>query len=422
MIEVRFILFMLLSIPLLAEFNVEGHIDITSQFYPLKPREKEGENFTAAAVLKSKYEADDFMFNIALKAQQDYYDLAEESKHTDRSFVRIDELYMQYEFEDDAVSFGKSIKFWGALEVDNISDTFNLVDFRSDPFSNDKMGSWNFTYTHYSDDGEFNAIVKFYEQDREMSAYPYVYYYFPKDIAISATASLPLEYDKRVITKNSQYTPTLYLKYSASKEGEYPLDYAFILQRGYDSQRYFTTKLSADGEKFITQERAYEVNKLTTYATVVANSTLYKIEALYCDVIDDESVGDYMHIGVGVEHTLTQVYKEADLGLLAEYYRYVTFQKDKFDDLDLYEIFENDLFLGLRYSFNNGDDASIVGGAIVDLEYDESLYYVKYESRIAELFKIKTDFRYIEPSKKHLTSFHYMGRHERFMVELSYYF
>ncbi|WP_457745559.1 hypothetical protein [Sulfurimonas sp.] len=429
--QIIFLLFFfLVSESLIAEenkslfnnFSLQGHVDITSQFYMLKPNAKEGENFTAAAILESKYEKDELEINLKLKAQQDYYDLQTESKHTDRSFVRLDELYMQYEFENDQISLGKSIKFWGALEVRNITDSFNLVDLRSDPFANDKVGSWNFTYTHYTDDGEFDAIVKFYEQDREMPAYPYVYYYFPKDIAISATASLPLKYEKKLLTKSTQYDPSLYLKYSASTETEYPLDYAVIFEKGYDSQRYYTTRLSADGTTFISNENAYLVNKLSTYSTLVVGSTLFKMEALYANVIDDSQIADYLDVGLGIEHTLTQIYKEADLGLISEYYSYTTFDKNKRDDLELYEIFENDLFLGARYSFNNGNDASLVGGVILDLQYDEQVYYLEYESRIADILKLKSDFRYIEPSKNYPTAFNLMGRHARFSLSMAYYF
>ena len=429
--QIIFILFSLvISMKLAADsdktifdnFSFQGHIDITYQAYLLKPKAKEGENFTAAAVLESKYVKDELEVNMKLKAQQDYYDLVESSKHTDRSYIRLDELYTEYDFENDQISLGKSIKFWGALEVRNITDAFNLVDLRSDPFENDKVGSWNFTYTHYTDNGEFSAIVKFYEQSREMSAYPYVYYYFPKEVAVSPTLSLPFVYDKKLITKSTEYDPSIYLKYSASTETEYPLDYALILEKGYDSQRYYTTALSADATELISHENAYMVNKLSTYATLVAGSTLFKLEALYANVIDDDIVGDYSHIGLGIEHTLTQIYKEADLGIICEYYNYTTYDKNKMDDLALFEVFQNDLFLGARYSFNNGNDASLIGGAIVDLEYDEQVYYLEYESRVAEIFKVKTDFRYIEPSKNDPTAFNLMGRHARVSLNLSYYF
>ena len=39
------------------------------------------------------------------------------------------------------------------------------------------------------------------------------------------------------------------------------------------------------------------------------------------------------HIGAGVEHTLSQVVGDADVGLIGEYYRYETVESGKLTDL-----------------------------------------------------------------------------------------
>jgi len=178
-----------------------------------------------------------------------------------------------------------------------------------------------------------------------MPAYPYVYYYFPSHVPVAPNVSLPLVYDDKLLTKASRYRPSIYLKYADTTDTEYALDYAFIFENGYDSQRYYTKALQANNI-VTTQENAYLVNKFMTYDTLVVGATLYKLEASYADIIDDKLISDYIHLGLGAEHTLSQVYKEADLGLLVEYYRYITLQSGKKDDLDLFELFQNDLFLG----------------------------------------------------------------------------
>ena len=109
-------------------------------------------------------------------------------------------------------------------------------------------------------------------------------------------------------------------------------------------------------------------------------------------------------------------------GLIIEYYKYDTLDDDKFSDLELFEILQNDLFLGMRYSFNQGNDASVVGGVILDLDYDEQSYYLEYEARVAETFKLKLDYRYTEPSEDTATAFKLMGRHQRLSLGLGYYF
>ena len=83
---------------------------------------------------------------------------------------------------------------------------------------------------------------------------------------------------------------------------------------------------------------------------------------------------------------------------------------------------QNDLFLGLRYSFNDSDDASIVGGVVADFEYDEEVYYFKYDSRLGDSFRVGFDYYYIEPSKDEKTAYALLGRHQRVALNLAYYF
>jgi len=392
------------------EVLVNGHVALTGQNYSIAPIKKHKENLTASTVLELAYAKENLSVNAKLKAQADYYDFGATEKNR-RTYVRLDELYAKYDFSEDQILFGKNIRFWGALELRNIVDGFNPQELRDDPFNMDKLGVWNASYSHFTDSGELSVIVKLYEQEREMAGFPYVYYYFPENY----------EYNSKLVSEDGQERPTLYLKYSGTLDSEYALDYSFIIQNGYDSQRYYSLT-GVSPTKIATQENAYLVNKLSTYNTLAVGATLYKLEALYSDVIDNSVIADYYHLGLGLEHTFAAVYEDADLGVIAEYYNYGTLEKGKRGDLELFELFEDDLFLGLRYSFNKGDDASVLAGAIVDMRYSEQVYFLEYESRLAESFKINMDYRYIEPSPSDLTAFHLMGRHERISLELGYYF
>ena len=401
--------------------TTQGNINITGQSYLKKPQGKNPQNLLISANLEANYQKENFSVKSKLHAQADYYDTKGSAKHTNRTFLRLDELYGEYNFDDDSVGFGKNIQFWGALELRNIANVFNPDELRNDPFYTDKLGVINFNYTHYTESGELSLYVKLYEQNREMAYYPYVYYFFPQNVSVAPGVSYPLLYNKELQTKASRYRPSIYLKYSDTTDTEYALDYTFIYENGYDSQRYYDTKLLPDNT-FSTQENAYLVNKFITYDTLVIGPTLYKLEALYANIIDDPTVSDYIHIGAGIEYTLTQIYKEADLGLLVEYYNYTTLQSSKRTDLELFELFEDDLFLGLRYSFNEGDDSSIIGGAVFDMQYDEQFYYMEYTARLFDTLKVNFDYRYIEPSRTKPTAFHLMGKHERISLKLGYYF
>lgn len=422
------------------EFNIQGNVNLTAQSYLTRPEGKHKNNFTASGEIEAMYSKDDLSFVAKIYAQGDSYDMQGSSDNNHRSFVRLDELYIKQDFEDDQIQLGKSIQFWGALEARNITDVFNPDDLRSDIFDADKIGVWNASYTHYTETGELSLIVKFNEPDRKMAGFPYVYYFFPENIPATPSGPvLPLNYDDN-LQKELSNRPSFFIKYTGSTDSEYALDYALIFENGYDSQRYYTYALNPDptnvgtATSITTRQNAYFVNKLMTYNTLVVGATLIKLEAIYTNVISTNDIGtdasgtekkvsDYYHIGVGLEHTLTQVNGDADLGLIAEYYKYGTIESGAvFTDLNLFEVNQNDLFLGARYSFNQGNDASIIGGGIFDLEYNEEVYYIEYEGRIADTFKLNLDYRYISPSPDTPTAFKLMGRHQRISAQIGYYF
>ena len=415
-------IFLLLGVclSLFAEMEVSGHLDLDSQFYLTSPSSKHKNSFTAQQTLEFNYTNEELTLYSKLYAQEDYYDFASADEKNERTFVRLDELYLKYDFDDDSIQAGKSIKFWGALELRNIVDGFNPQDLRSDLLSVDKLGVWNASYSHYTENGELSLIVKLYEQDQEMAAYPYVYNFFPSFVS----------YDSKLKTQDVSTRPSVYLTYSGSTDTEHALDYTFIYENGYDSQRYFTADKPQNlsplsptfGNPTVFEANAYVVNKFMTYNTLVMGATLFKLEGLYAKVDEDVNVGDYSHVAFGVEHTLENFYESSALGLIAEYYRYDTYESDKHSDLELFETMQNDVFIGLRYSLNNAQDSYAVGGVVADFEYNEQVYYMKFESRVGDSYKVGIDYYYIEPSTTYSTAYAFLGKHQRVAVNVAYYF
>lgn len=396
----------------LDDVSVSAEVALVAQNYFQAPKEKNLYNLSAMSTLGLRYERDALTLATKFKGQADYSDVATKEKN-ERTFVRLDELYGAYDFENDQILVGKSIRFWGALEARNITDGFNPVELRDDPFSMDKLGVYNASYSHFTQSGALSFIVKFYEQERSMAAYPYVYYYFPKE-----RGGLPYIYKEELLSEAGSYRPTLYLTYSGSLDGDVALDYAFIVQNGYDSQRYYSATLLGDLTQSITQENAYLVNKISTYNTLVVGSTLYKLEALYSDVLEDKIISDYMHIGFGVEQGVGRVFDLGELSLLGEYYSYTTFDKSKRSDIELFEIFENDLFVGARLDLDDTQESSVSAGVVADMAYGEELYYLEYSGRFWDFLKLDFDYRVIEPSLSEMTAFRLMGRHERLSLRL----
>ena len=409
------LLLLLLSFSaLFGEFEVTGSVGLDSQVYLTAPEDKHKSNFLAFQELEFKYEEDALSVLVKLYAQEDSYDLSsKEEDINERTFVRLDEFYLNYDFENDSIQAGKSIKMWGALEVRNIVDVFNPIDFRTDMFEPQKLGVYNASYSHFTESGEISVILKLDEQDQEMSAYPYVYYFLPKFV----------NYNCELNEETDNYRPSIYLTYSGSTDTEYALDFAFIYENGYDSQRYFLPDSKLDGSPVNFNQYSYTVNKFMTYNTLVVDTTLLKLEALYAKVDDNKYIGDYSHIALGFEHTLENFLDTSSaLGLIGEYYKYTTYDDDKYGDLKLFETMQNDVFLGLRYSFNNPNDTSILGGVIADMEYDEETYYVQFDSRFYDSFRLIGDYHYVNPSKNINTAYALLGKHQRIGLNLAWHF
>jgi len=432
----------LLSSLLYGEFEYKGYVGADTQAYLTKPDGKHSANFTLQQQLELAYNIGDFESAISIYAQEDSYDLSsDKAERNERSFIRLDELYGKYYFENDMIQAGRNIRFWGALEVNNIVDTFNTKDFRTDGLDPQKQGAWNASYTHYFENSEISLIAKFYEDKQKMAALPYVYYFFPAQIPDKNGLPTDASYDSNRESKESLYRPTVYINYSGSTDSDYPIDYGIILQHGFDSQRAFAMIVDPLAKTTTFRENVYLVNKALTYNTMVVGSTLLKLEGLVTDVIDDNvtSVGrrvaDYYQFGLGVEHTLTGFIGDADLGLLAEYYYYNTFDhSDEIaDDLALFQVFQNDLFLGFRYTFNDSADSSIIAGVIIDMQYQEQSYSFKYETRLFDVLSLKADYAYINPSQSEPTAYALMGvnpnnpfgdpiAHQRIGLNLAYHF
>ena len=402
-----------------ADFEYRGYVGLNSQAYFKRPADKHAQNFTLEQELELSYTHGDWQSGARLYAQEDGHDL-DEDKENGRTFLRLDELYVKYELENALFFAGKNIRFWGALEAFNVADTFTTVDFRSDLLDQQREGAWNVAYSYFTETGELSLIMKLYENPWRMGKYPYVYDFLPKFV----------HYDSDLEHEKEGFYPTLYLKYSGSTEWEYPLDYAFIMQHGYDSQRYFTSDAPLNGVNNRFRANAYLVDKALTYHTLVLGNTLFKLEASAAHVRDEQvmlgglHVKDYYQLGAGFEHTLVAVYESADLGLIGEYYRYDTFEhkNEIADDLALFQTFQNDLFVGLRYSFNDMEDSSVLAGVVIDTEYAEQSYRVEYKTRLFDTFSLKADYSYINPSDSQQTAYAMLQEHQRIGVNLAYHF
>lgn len=383
------------------DWRFSGNIGPESQIYLERPDGRYSSSNGIAAELETVIDQDAWYFRSWLKGFKDF-------REEERDFIRFDELYGMYRADYWEASLGGRIFFWGALEVNHIVDVLNPRDSLYDPLDSDfKKGVNVFTASYFFNESQLDFILKSGESNTESND-PESPYYF--------AGGLP--YEDELDASKGEWTPSAYLKYSGYTDWEYPLDYAFAVVHGYDNQRFFS--VNNDSEL---QQHAYRANQFLMWHTWVVDTTLLKLEAKVADVIDEPRVSDYLQLGIGVEHTLEQLFDGNDLGLIAEYYTHHEFDDDAALDRDaLFVVFQNDLFLGCRLTFNDIASTEIVGGGIFDLEHNgEQSWYVEYQRRLFDTYLLEADVRYVEPGDD-ATRFAALQRHTRFKISLKYHF
>ena len=360
----KYLALSLLSISLFAsDAKIKGNIGIEYKKYFDTPSSKVDNQKAITAELEYEYEVQNGKFFSKIEALKDNDD-------NNKEYIMLNELYYKYFGDSYDITIGKSIKFWGALELFNPTDVFNSKNILDDITDKDKkLGAWNITYSKFFDnDDELSLIVKLRNETQD-----FVYSKSPLN-------TLLLPYNKEYESEKSRHRPTYYLKYSGSRDDFAKRDFSFIIQSGYDSYRDTILK-SGKLKQYL-----YQADKFLTYHTIVKDSTIYKLEFAYTDVKNYTKIDDYSEYGVGLEHTLYGFWKEKDLGLLAEYYK---------NNINVTNItYQNDLFAGVRVEFNDSDSSDIVAGVIRDFDTDKNGYTLEYNTRIKDEFKTK--IRYLK--------------------------
>ncbi len=384
----------LLSIPLImiaGELDYKGNISFETQ--KLSTDNDEKRDHAEALRIESEFKKEIGIGQMAIKIKGIY-----DANDHNRRYIDFNDLYYQLNFENSDLLIGRNTRFWGALEFFNLTDVFNTKDFLDDPFDYDsKLGAWNIAYTYYLESGEFSIIAKLHEEKQRMQDSRSLYNF------------LPFAYDDHLQTAENVNLPSLYLKYSASLE-RVQMDYSLIYEHGYDGQRFM------DFHQGSLRQHAYIVDKFLAYSTLVMGDMIYKSELAYT-FSDDTKVSDYGQIGLGGEYTFYGVWDKRDLGLLAEYYRYMAEDDTKLSAKDFANFFDDDMSVGFRLSMNDFASSEVLGGLDIDLGNQEKIFFVKYDTRVFEKYKLALSYQHLAPKSDSM-----FEKLDRAKLEFGYYF
>ncbi len=327
------------------------------------------------------------------------------SEYKERRYLLLNELYFTKEFNDYRFVIGKELKYWGELEGYNIADVYNQKNYLKDPFDKSaKLGSIGANITRYFNENSLEVGVKFYEQDIK----------YPQNE--TPYAPLAMNCTKKLQTSDARYTPTLYLKANLVTDELLDSETSLIIWHGYDTKRYFIPISSTTLAQYV-----YRVDKAILLSHIVLGDTILKTELAYTDIIKNKKMSDYTQLSFGAEHSLYDIVG-TDITLYGEYYRYLYVDDTKIQNVDIAEVYNNDIFLALRLNFNDVGSSDMKLGVLQDLDKDESVFKVDFRSRVRDDFVLHGEFLKILSSTGNATVLSRFANTQRFIFGIDYTF
>ncbi|MFQ5646752.1 MAG: hypothetical protein ACE5GM_07475 [bacterium] len=315
-------------------------------------------------------------------------DLVEERRNRQTA----DEAWIQYAAEDWEFRAGMQTFFWGTVESVNIVDILNQRDYEDDFLDPDKWGEFSGRFSYFLED---YTLELYYLPWFRAGNFPsrYARYSFTNGRGSVST-------DERY-HDGSAWNPQGAARLSATYGSS---DVAVSLFHGWS--RFPVLALKPGDADLV--PHYYKEDRISGDIQTALGDWLLKGEFVYknTDINDDlklvtrEPDGDVVRKNMipgsygiyvfGGEYEFERVVDSHDLTLLAEYLGDTNLGQTTPD----YRIFQNDLFLGLRYSFNDVNDKKLEAGGFLALERgDELIYTVKYSQRFLEDFNLIVEYR-----------------------------
>lgn len=290
----------------------------------------------------------------------------------ERSHVDIRELAWIEAASDYEWRLGIRRVFWGATEAAHLVDIINQTDLVENPDGEDKLGQ-----------PMINLAIK-----AEQSVWDFFVLPFFRERTFPGTEGR-LRAPVAVDTEQAAY---------GSSRGRHHVDYALRWTQsnvGFDfGLSYFVGTareptlvpgLNSAGAPVLIPR--YElIRQAGMDLTAARGSWLWKAEAIY----RTNQEGGYAAATGGLEYTWSGVFGTgADLGLLVEYL---------YDERgpQATTSFQDDVFVGVRWSLNDSQSAQLLFGVIDDRDSEARFYNLEASRRLGRSFKLSLQARVID--------------------------
>lgn len=296
-------------------------------------------------------------------AHLDSYD--EKRNHWD--IRQLDWLYAEDEWE---ARLGVSKVFWGVTESNHLVDIINQIDAVEGVDGEDKLGQPMVQFGFFKEWGSLRLFYLPYFRTRTFAG---------ADGRLRSEK--PVEEDYTTYDSDAgRWNPDVAIRYT-NTFGDLDLGLAHF--SGTSREPVFVERINADGQAVFNPH--YDIiDQTSADIQYTKEGWLWKLEAI-------TRTGQGRRFAAftgGVEYTIYGIVgSNMDLGVLTEY---------QFDDRsgDAPGTFaDNDIFAGLRLTFNDIDDTAILGGFSVDSNTQAMFTFLEAEKRIGNNWKASLDAR-----------------------------
>jgi len=287
----------------------------------------------------------------------------------ERSHFDIRELNYSQRFSNFDLLIGNAQIFWGVAESRNVVDVINQFDEVENSDETDKLGQPLIRFGKFTDIGRFEVYYLPYFRERT----------FPGG---DGRQRGPLT----VNLDNAEYDEG-----REEWAGDFALRYQHQIDQFDIGIHVFTgtarapfLKLNEEGTSLMP---IYQ--KLTQGGVDIQrtwDAWLLKLEV----VIADQSGDNFISNVLGLEYTFFDFSNSGiDIGILFE-----GLYDNRDENKTASTLFENDIFAGARFTWNDFQESELLLGTIIDWETGSMFSSIEYERRIGENMKFEVEAQY----------------------------
>ena len=291
---------------------------------------------------------------------------------SERTHFDIREAKLDFVADEWEVTVGLDTVFWGKTEAAHLVDIINQTDTLEDLDDEDNLGQPMIRVGRQFDFGTVQAFYLPYFRKRA----------FPGTGGRLRAGQPIVESAERIDVKGERFVPSFALRYDRVFGGaDIGLSGFYGVSRdpGFDPIIVQSSLLGAQPQ-IIGLAPVYDgITQIGFDGQFTDDATLYKAEAIFrtgqTNLNGNER--DYVAASGGIEHTLYQVFDNANLALIAEY---------AWDSRgrDATSTFNNDVILGARLALNDEADTSFLLTSAIDHRDEVATVRLEAQTRVGD--------------------------------------